>query len=219
VFIAQFTQMSEKTRLCRIDAALALNRLHHDRAGFIRYFAGDRIEIVEITINETAGNRLEAFVIFRLRGGGNGSQGTPVETAVKRDNFALFRTFTVICGKPACEFDRRFVGFGAGVTEKRFRRKRCPGYQLRRQPDRRFVEIDITGMPEFLALGEQCIDQFRILMAQRVDADTGAEIDIFVAVQIPQARAFAVIQNDALGFVVGDKILPALFDQRLTLCR
>jgi hypothetical protein len=56
-------------------------------------------------------------------------------------------------------------------------------------------------------------------MTQRVDADTGTEVDIFVAVQIPQARAFTVIQNDAFGFIVGDKILPALFDQRLTLCR
>ena len=46
-------------------------------------------------------------------------------------------------------------------------------------------------------------DKFRIIMAQYVDGDAAEEIEIFLAVDIPEVSALAMVQHDVVALEHG----------------
>jgi len=58
-------------------------------------------------------------------------------------------------------------------------------------------------MPEFAGLFGEYAAQFRVRVAERADRDAGGEIQIFLAVCIPQPRAFAARRHNLQRRVVG----------------
>ena len=88
------------------------------------------------------------------------------------------------------ELDRRFVGFGAGVT-KEHRTHRGARHQLARKVPRRFVMIEVAGVHQRLRLRRNRLRDRRVRVAQRADRDAADAIEVAAPPVVDQLAAFA----------------------------
>ena len=86
VLVAKLAQRPQERRLDDAHAALAHQRLDHDRRGLGADRALDRLEIAERHLIEALDHRAEAFEIFLLAAGGERRQRAAVERALEGDD-------------------------------------------------------------------------------------------------------------------------------------
>ena len=152
-------------------------------AGFLRVDRGfDRIEIIVRHLAKPGRQRIVAGANFFLAGCGQRRQGPAVKRIVRREDLVFaaefFRTIT------AHQLNRGFVGFRAAVAKKRAIGKRMAA-QLARQLRLRLAMIEIGNMQELLRLLFDRFDDRRVTMTQAVNRDAGKEIEIFLAIRVP----------------------------------
>lgn len=116
--VAQLAKPEQINFIGDDDAAFGLNRFDEDPDGFLRIDRRfHRAEIVIRHLTKPGGQRIVTGADFFLARRGQSRQGAPVKRIVGRDDLIFaakfFRTIA------ARQFDRRFVGFGAAVAEKR----------------------------------------------------------------------------------------------------
>ena len=116
--VANLPQSLEVAVIRNLDAAFARDRLdqHGDDALVVVTDMAHGIEIVVRYPEETLHQRFEARLDFAVAARGECRQRAAVETALGDDDAG--RADVVLAAIEACEFDRGFVGLGAGVEEK-----------------------------------------------------------------------------------------------------
>jgi len=129
--VAELPHRLEETRLGRHHAALALHGLQHDgRHTALRECLFQRRGIVEGHVAEAAGQRLVAFLVLRLRRGGDGGQRATVEGAGEGDDHALLGRPALRCGPLAHELDGGLVGLRTRIAQENAFRERRVAHEL-----------------------------------------------------------------------------------------
>src|SRR5438045_2283737 len=101
---------------------------------------------------------------------------------------------------PARELDRALVGLGAGVADEDLAAEGDLREALRQAQLRRRVE-QIADMDQRLRLACDGVDDTRMAMAELRDRDAGEEVEVLVAVRVPEARCLAADELDRIAAV------------------
>src|SRR5262245_54319020 len=105
------------------------------------------------------------------------------------------------------KFDRRFVGFGAAVAEKRAVGERVAA-QLAGQLGLRLHVIEIGNVEQLLRLLLDRLDDRGMAVAETVDGNAAKKIEIFFAVGVPNLAASTFDEGDRRASVsFGDELI------------
>ncbi|MCW0462677.1 hypothetical protein NB717_003745 [Xanthomonas sacchari] len=214
VVIAQGPHLRQEARRRRHHPALALHRLQHHRghiAGGHRRF--QLHDVVEVDVAETTGQRLVAFLVLGLRGGGHRGQGAAVETAAESDDHPPLRRPALGGGPLAHQLDRRLVGLGAGIAQVRLLREARGHHQFLDQAQRRLAIEHVAGVPQLVGLFEQRRLQVRIVVAEPAHGDAGGQVDVVAPLAVPHPRALAALQHQLARTVDRQRVALAEGDQ------
>ena len=107
----------------------------------------------------------------------------------------------------ARELDRGLVRLRAGVAEEHPIGERRLA-QLFGEAHRRLREVEVADVPEPPGLPGERLRELRVAVAERGHADPGAQIDVFVTVEVPHAGPCATVEDHLLGRIV--RHVPAL---------
>ena len=154
----------------------------------------DACEIVRLRIDEALGKRGKILVEYVLPRCGERRDGAAVEAVFQRDDGVSILTL-FLGGVFARGFDGTFIRFGAGIAEKHLFHTRALTERFREQRARLRI-VEIRGM---LAFSELCGDgggPLVVRIAERVDGDAGAEVDIFLSVLVLYERTLAAGKLD-----------------------
>ncbi len=138
-----------------------------------------------------------------------------MERAAERNDDALLRRTSLGRRPTTHQLDRRLVRLGAGIAQEHaLGEMRCV-HQLFGQPQRRLGVEHVAAVPELVRLRGERRQQICILMAKRVHRDAGTEVDVIVALGIPDSRALAVIEHQFARLVHRYPVTLAEVDQGL----
>ena len=179
----------------RQHAALALDELHHDRAGRFIRLAAHRVEIVCDCVVEALGEREKVVVEPILPGGLERGHRAPVEGVDERDDLvASLAVF--IKGVFTRELDRALVRLRARVGKKHLAVQMGFFDQLLCHLHHRLGREQVGNVHQLVRLVGDGIHDHRVIVPQTVDANARAEVDVFFALYIPYGRALAVVERD-----------------------
>ena len=145
------------------------------------------------------------FAVFRLAAYRYGKQRAAVESVYTGDNLVFVAAKTVACVF-TCQFQRRFIGFRAGIAEKYFVGKAVL-HQSFRQGLRRFGGVNIGNMPKFAGLLGKRLHQFGMTMAERIHGNAPRQIQIFTAFGIPYTAALPFGRDNGGEREIGGQII------------
>lgn len=182
-----------------VDAAFALDAFQHDGAGAVGDGGLKGVDVIRGHVGEARINGHEGFVQGGLAGGGQGGHGAAVEAVGQGDDVGAAGAVTVKAGLPR-QLDGAFVGFGAAVSEKNGV-KGGDGAKPVGQANGRQGVIKVGGVLQLAGLLADRLDPVGIAVAQGVDADAGAEIQIGLAVDVGGQAAAALDQDGVIGSV------------------
>src|SRR5687767_6165515 len=114
------------------------------------------------------------------------------------------------------ELVETFVRFGAAVTEERFARRQM-FHDVLRQASLRFMIIEIRNVHEPLRLLDEGGSNLRMRMAEAVDRDASAEIEIAFAAHVPHVAAFTAREREIKAGVSRDDVFIEQLLDRLEL--
>ena len=219
VLVAQLTRLLDELRADRPHAGFALNKLHNhggDR-GLIALSARlerglQRLGVTRFDELDIRHQRLERFTNGRLIRGGQRAERAPMESVDQRDNTrrTVGRQRTPI---QLGELQRRLIAFSPGIAEIHARALGRAGKfkEFGGQLDLRLGSEIVAHMGDFRGLFAHGFHPRGVRIAERVDGDAAEEVEIAVAVHVPNMRAFAVIhhaQRRAEHVHVHTRILP-----------
>ena len=176
-------------------AALALHRLD-DHGCEVRRgdFLLERLDIAELDRAEAREARAEAFAILVLRAGIDAAQRPAMEGSSEgQDADALGLAFRPVIA--AGDLDAAFDRLGAGVGEEGVVGEGEVDIALREALLPRHA-IHVRCVPELVGLVGKRLDQRGVCMPQRIDRDTGDEIEIGSALVVIETHALASLQHD-----------------------
>ena len=189
--MAQLVQSLDKILGQGIDAALALDQLHQDGAYVVPGGGLDGLQS-GLGIAEALYQRGKILAVeLILTGGGERSHGAAVEGVGERQNGAAARAVFVIAVFPG-HLDEAFVALGAGVAEKHTGHAAAPAQLLSQQGAGLGIEQvgDVAQLADLLHDGRLPLI---VGGTHGVDADAGAEVDIFLACLVIQRGVFAMV--------------------------
>ncbi len=194
VLVAQLAEFAEEYGRHETHAALALDRLDHDRRRRRRDRRRNGLDVVERNLVEAVGHRRHAFGIFGAAGGAKRGQRAAVEGAGEGDD-------AVLLGMAADEviaahgLDGALDSLGAGVAEEdlvgKGQRDKLGGERLLLGDP-----VEIGDVPHLAGLVGQRLDQSRMGVAQRVDRDAGREIQQPAPVRCLQPDTLTARKSD-----------------------
>ena len=117
-----------------------------------------------------------------------------VEGVVERDDLRSALAVLVI-RILARELNHALVGLRAGVGKEHLAHAGL-GAQLLCDLDHRRGGIQVGYVQQLACLLGQGCGDFRVGIAEAVDADSGGQVDILLALHVPERRALAVIQSN-----------------------
>ena len=135
--------------VCRMNAALALNELEHDRCSLGINSFDQSVDVVIRNMNKAGEIRFKRPLELSLARCGNCTHGPSVEAHVCRDDLVLVNILIVEI--TSCELDGCFVGLSAGIAEEYLICKTCaaePVCKLRLL----WNVIVVAGMDDVLSL-------------------------------------------------------------------
>ena len=106
----------------------------------------------------------------------------------------------------ARDLERRLVGLGAGVGEVDLAAQRGLGQALGQAQPRLGVE-EVADVDQALGLLADRRDDGRVAVPEAVDGQAGLEVEVLVALVVPQPRALAADELDAQARVGGDQVV------------
>ena len=144
----------------------------------------------------------EGFAILGLVRGGHGAEGAAVEAVLKReelcpDGLAFTAQQACVC---ASELECALPCLSAGVAEENAieageaRQALCKlGLSLMKE--------EVRCMDERAALARDGIDDGRMAVAERVDADAAEQVEITLALFVDEVNALAADEENRVPFV------------------
>ena len=211
LFIAQRAQAEQIFRRRGDDTALALDAFDQDG----RRRRGDcgprRREVVVRHMPETRDHRLEALLHLVLAGGGDAGERAAVKRIERGEDFEAAFVVPELAG----ELVKSFVRLRAAVAKKHLAGRQAFD-DLLRQPALRLVIIKVRDMEELARLLRERVRNLGVRVAERADGDAAAEIEVTLAVHVPQVTAAAVAEGEFEAAVARHHVLlEQLFDARL----
>ena len=194
VAVADVAQAPEERGRDHPDAALALDRLDHDRAGSRPDRGLDRGEIGDRDLVEPVDLRPETVEIFRLAAGGDGGERAAMKGAFEGQN-AIALGMAVDRLAPPRHLDRRLVRLRARIGEEdeigegRVREPASEPFPFR-------VLIEVRDVPKLRALADQGLHEMRMRMADRGHRDAGAEVEVTLARARDEPAPLASLEGD-----------------------
>ena len=174
--------------------ALALHGFDQDGAGLRSDQRLDGVEVARRCVLEARHGRAEAFEVARIAARRDGAQRAAMERAGKGDDFVAlgFALGPVIVPRG---LDSAFERLSARIGEEHRVRKSGIDQALA-QPFLLGNGEHIGSVPHLVGGAFERGHQMGITMAQRVDRDTGMEIEIVATLLIEKAHAFAPLKGE-----------------------
>jgi hypothetical protein len=176
-----------------VDAALALDRLEQHRGGALAHGGCDRLRLGRDG-DEARHERRERGLLALLRRGRQRAVGAPVEAAVEDHDLPAR-------ARLADDLEGRLVGLGAGVREVHATPDRARGQPLGQRLHRPGEE-EVGHVHQLAGLGAHRLHDPGMAVAGVADGDAGQEVEVLVAVRVPQPHALAADELDRLARVV-----------------
>src|SRR5450631_827553 len=198
----------EKLPIDRTNPALALNGLDAHGADAGIKFSFQVVEVIELYESHAGHKRNKRRAIFGLTGGGERAKGATMKRVIHGQNARLWiwiglaAILILHLRKGAGEFERSFPGLGATVAKE----SAVQSGDLRQQP-REFrlilVEEQIGNMNQSTGLTLDRRLNGRVIVAERVDADSTQEIQIPLVPRVPEIHTAPANKKDGLALVGG----------------
>ncbi len=195
VFLTQLRRALDIGLVQRHHAALALHDLHHDGCALVFRDQPRKIrQIVRFGIDEPVRQRQEIVVEHVLPGRGQRGDGPAVETVFERDDGGIFLALLILRPFPG-GLDGALVRLRAGVAEEDLLHAGLFAQQLRELRARLgVVKVrDMLQRPELLCDGRHPL---LVGYAEDIDGDASGQVDVLLAVLVPDERALALHDRD-----------------------
>ena len=202
VLRAEFAHAFGERRIHRQHAAFALYRFKDDGAGLIRNLLFEGCNVVKGEVRDGTGARPEAFGVLILSADAHREERAAVEGMRKGNDF-VFGFAEIVVSRAAREFQRRFIGFRAGIREEDAVKPR-ERREVLRERQRGFVREEVAQVAEFLTLLFKGLADDLGGVSETVDGNAAAEIDVFTAFAVPKATFLTADENGIGGVVAGD---------------
>ncbi len=192
--VAERAQAPQALRRHRAQTALALDRLNHDRGRLIGDRGLERRMVAERDLVEAVDLGPEAFDVFLLAAGRDRRQRAAVEGALEGDDAVALGMALRGMVFPR-HLDGGLVGLGPRIGEEDALREG----RLAEAPRQLLAlrhRVEVGGVPDLPGLGRQRLDQMRMGVAERIDRDARAEIEIAGAVGGDRPGALAPLEGD-----------------------
>ncbi len=213
--VAQLAHLTHIIGTQRPDTGFTLNELHdhrgHRALGMLtdaRLGEGVVHGVVITGLDELDGRhqRLVLLANRRLPGGGQRTERATVETMSQREDAGRLAADVRQCAMQCAtvqfrQFQSRLVALGPGIAKVDMRAFRRAGelHEFGRQLDLRFRGKIVADMRDLAGLIGHGGDPCRMRVAKGVNRDAAKEVEVFVAVGIPQAGTLAVIHDAQWG--------------------
>ncbi len=179
----------------RMHAALALNRLDQDCRHRPVDRTAHRIEVTPRNVPEAFGHGSERFVLGRLPRCREGGEGPPVEASEGADD-GVPASATVLTGK----LDGALVRLRSGVREEDLTalpaRLQEQVVELHGRFGRHRVGEEVRHVQQSIELVADCFGDGGIGVPERHDGDPGEEVEVALAVGVPQFGPAAPLEHD-----------------------
>ncbi len=192
--VAELAQSGQIAVVGHVDPAFALDRLDEDGGGPAVDRALESLEVIEVDVLEAPGQRLEAVVVLLLRRGRDRRQGPAVKATPHADDVAAIAR-SVLLGPLTGELDRRLVGLGARVREEHAVGEGMLAEELGELGLLRDVK-EVGHVDEGRRLLAQGAHHLRMAVAERRHRDPAGEVEVFLAVRVPDPRTLSSHQGD-----------------------
>ena len=205
VLVAPVAQALEVLLRGRVDAALALDRLDHHRAGLVGGRLLDRLKVVERDRvgQEAVRQRAVILLVGRLAGRGQHRQRAAVERVVGRDD--LVGAVPLVLAVLARQLHRALVRLDAAVREEDPVEDRVLDQQVGQLELRHGVEL-VRRVDQLRRLLGQRVHDHRRAVAQRVDGPAADHVQVRLPLLVPDPAALAAHQHDRRP--LGDRHVP-----------
>ena len=189
----------EKVAFGEADAAFALNGLQQKGGGLGADRSGKFIRIVEFEMAKAGEERVKSFLHLGLTGGGEGAEGAAVEGALEGEDFVASVSILVGPGvtKAAGKLDEAIVGLRAGVSEEDLTRKLQAFLHEALCEFCLLVDlVEIRTMDQFGGLLGDGLGEGVVSMTEGAGCEARAEIEVAIALGIPEQGALASHRRD-----------------------
>ena len=175
----------EVTRVGDDDARLALDRFEDDRGDGVVDGGLERRHVVVRHEGDVAGQRLERLAVGGLGGECERTHRAAVERALRRDDPGA--------AGAAGQLEGGLVGLRAGVAEEDARvvAPAEEGDQALGERHLRLGGEEVGDVAEGRELGRHRLHQRGVRVAEGVDGDAGQQVDVLLAVGVPDVGALS----------------------------
>src|SRR5205807_10271552 len=143
---------------------------------------------------DTGEKGLEALMVLLLSRGGEGRERPAVKRPGGGEDLVAP---ALLAAPPPGELHRRLVRLGAAVAEEDALGKRMAAEEPSELGRWRRV-VDVGGVEQLRGLRPDCVDDGRMAVAEVVDGEAGEEVEVALAVGVPQLGAAAAHEGDGL---------------------
>ncbi len=212
VLVAELADLVDVVWRKEIDAALSLDGFEDDAGGLGIDSGFKGINATGLDLLEAGDFGLEADADGGIACGGDHGEGPAVEASGEGDDLPAF--WGGLIAAQASELASGFIGFQAAVTEE--------GLAFEGGAVESFGEFDlrlgvpgVTDVPETVHLSIGGIDEGWMAVTKNSPTEAGEEIEIVVAIGVPEIGALAASHDDGLARVVSDEDVIGLIDDFL----
>jgi hypothetical protein len=199
VGVAGLARALEDVRVDRVDPGLALDRLDQDGRGALAHGRRQRVAVVSRHDPEARHERGERRLLRLLGGRGQRPHRAAVEPALHHHELAAAPPL-------AGELQRTLDRLGAGVAQEDAPAERQGGQPLGEPHPRLGVE-EVPHVHQPAGLLPHSLDHLRVAVAELGHRDPGEEVEVLVALVVPQPRALAAHELDRVARVRGHERL------------
>ena len=195
VFIAECAQAALEFDVSDIDTALALDDFEHD-GNDVLVMLGNRTNGVEIVVwnaHKTRHQRLKTGLRLAVTGCRERRHGAAVKSLFHDNDRRIVDA--VLMAVKTRQFDRRFVGFAAGVAEENLIKPRQFG-QLICQLFLQGHLVQVGGVQQAPGLRSDGRHQLRVIVTQRRYSNTRQCVQVNFAVGVGDPTAVAMAESN-----------------------
>ena len=196
--VAEFADALQVLGRRGMDAALTQDRFDQDGGDAAVDRLAHGVEVAPRNVTEPVGHRREGLVLGGLTSGCERRQRATVEATERADDGVPSATAVL-----ARELDGALVRLGAGVREEDLapvpRGLEQELVDLHRRLGRDRVGEEVRHVQQPFELVADRLGDDRIRMSERHDGDPGEEVEVALAVGIPEFRATTAFEHDRRG--------------------
>ena len=177
----------------RVDAGLALDRLDQHRRRVSVDSLDERVRVVAAHHLEARHERRERGLLGLVGGRGQRPHRAPVKAALQHDEVAA-------PAAPARQLERAFDRLGSRVAEKDAPAERAVREVLRK-PNAGLGVVEVPDVHQAPRLLADRLHEPRVAVPELHDRDAGQEVEVLIALVVPEPRALAAHELDRVAGV------------------